>query len=94
MGERIRCLCPDKKRLFSRQPFPIPKSLYTRLPCIQYKSVIYTAATSHTKSDIYTVAVHKVKERYLTTKKDLNSLHKSDNQVDTYGLHVCIDIRT
>ena len=30
----------DTKRLFSRQPFPMSKSLYTRLPCIKYKSVI------------------------------------------------------
>ena len=50
----------DTKRLFSRQPFPMPKLLYTRLPCIKYKSVIYTAAVSHTKNFIYTAAVHKV----------------------------------
>ena len=48
----------DEKRLFSRQPFPMSKSLYTRLPCIKYKSVIYTAAVSHTKKFIYTAAVH------------------------------------
>ena len=55
----------DTKRLFSRQPFPMPKGLYTRLPCIKYKSVIYTAAVSHTKKFIYTAAVHKVYKRYL-----------------------------
>ena len=55
----------DSKQLFSRQPFPMPKSLYTRLPCIKYKSVIYTAAISHTKRFIYTAAVHKVYQCYL-----------------------------
>ena len=50
----------ETKRLFSRQPFLMPKRLYTRLPCIKYKSVIYTAAVSHTKKFIYTAAVHKV----------------------------------
>ena len=55
----------DTKRLFSRQPFPIPKSLYTRLPCIQYKIVIYTAAVSHIKLFIYTAAGHPVSRRYL-----------------------------
>ena len=29
----------DTKRLFSRQSFPMPKTLYKRLPCIQYKSI-------------------------------------------------------
>ena len=50
----------DTKRLFSRQPFPMSKSLYTRVPCIKYKSVINTAAVYHTKRFIYTAAVHKI----------------------------------
>ena len=52
------CRKNDTKRLFSRQPFPMPKSLYTRLPCIKYKNVIYTAAVFHSKRFIYTAAVH------------------------------------
>ena len=55
----------DINRLFTRQPFPIPKALYTRLPCIQYKIVIYTAAVSHIKLFIYTTAGHPVSRRYL-----------------------------
>ena len=50
----------DTKRLFSRQPFPVPKSLYTRLSCIKYKSAIYTAAVSYIKRAIYTAAVNQV----------------------------------
>ena len=50
----------ETKRLFSRQPFPMPKGLYTRLLCIHYKSVIYTAAVSHAKRFIYTAAVHSL----------------------------------
>ena len=56
----------DTKRLFSRQPFSMPKSLYTRLPCIKYKGVIYTAAVSHTKIFIYTAAVHRVQKTLFT----------------------------
>ena len=55
----------DINRLFTRQPFPIPKALYTRLPCIQYRIVIYTAAVSHIKLFIYTAAGHPVSRRYL-----------------------------
>ena len=49
MGERIRCLCPSIKALFTRHPFLMPKDLYTRLPFIPYKSVIYMTAVFHAK---------------------------------------------
>ena len=70
----------DTKQLFSRQPFPMPKSLYTRLPCIKYKSAIYTAAVSHDKRFSYTAAVHQVKKRYL---------HGRRFPFKTFNIHYC-----